>query len=218
MLSKSYSLLNFLNRPHSPVFRHGVGAAAWLGTLTVTGRPSIARLVRTEFVDDETKYAFRLAGWVLRRGWPGVETVTDDFFDFTLGAQPADLDALERFIASRRPHLPEHLWRADDLFVRAARIHAQLDAGATDIEDLRADFHRRADELLPLISTAQGRPAPPVSEREGDFSVDDARTALSDLAEALPVDEWRWYVISGTFLGLVREGGSSRTTTTSTSA
>ena len=207
MLSKSYSLLNFLNRPHSPVFRHGVGAAAYLGTLTVTGRPSIARLVHTEFVDDETKYAFRLAGWVLRRGWPGVETVTDDFFDFTVGAQPADLDALERFITSRRRHLPEHLWRADDLFVRAARIHAQLDAGATDIEDLRADFHRRADELLPLISTAQGRPAPPVSEREGDFSVIDARTALADLAAALPVDEWRWYVISGTFLGLVREGG-----------
>ena len=207
MLSKSYSLLNFLNRPHSPLFRHGVGAAAYLGTLTVTGRPSIARLVHTEFVDDETKYAFRLAGWVLRRGWPGVETVTDDFFDFTVGAQPADLDALERFITSRRRHLPEHLWRADDLFVRAARIHAQLDAGATDIEDLRADFHRRADELLPLISTAQGRPAPPVSEREGDFSVDDARTALADLAAALPVDEWRWYVISGTFLGLVREGG-----------
>ena len=207
MLSKSYSLLNFLNRPHSPAFRHGVGAAAWLGTLTVTGRPSIARLVYTEFVDDETKYAFRLAGWVLRRGWPGIETVTDDFFDFTVGAQPADLDALERFIASRRRHLPEHLWRADDLFVRAARIHAQLDAGATDIEDLRADFHRRADELLPLISTAQGRPTPPVSEREGDFSVDDARTALADLAAALPVDEWRWYVISGTFLGLVREGG-----------
>ena len=42
----------------------------------MTGRPSIARLVRTQFVQDETKYAFRLAGWELRRGWPGVETVT----------------------------------------------------------------------------------------------------------------------------------------------
>ena len=57
-------------------------------------------------------------------------------------------------------------------------------------------------------SSAPPRAAPaPVSEREGDFSVDDARTALADLAAALPVDEWRWYVISGTFLGLVREGG-----------
>ena len=57
MLSKSYSLLNFLNRSHSPAFRHGVGGAAYAGTLAVTGRPSIARLVRTQFVHDETKYA-----------------------------------------------------------------------------------------------------------------------------------------------------------------
>ena len=46
-----------------------------------------------------------------------------------------------------------------------------------------------------------------MSDREGDFSVDDARTALHDLAEALPVQQWHWYVISGTFLGIVREGG-----------
>jgi hypothetical protein len=207
MLSKSYSLLNFLNRSHSPAFRYGVGGAAYAGTFAVTGRPSIARLVRTQFVQDETKYAFRLAGWVLRRGWPGVETVTDDFFDFTLGASPADLEALEGFIAARRNHLPEHLWRADDLFVRAARIHAQLDAGARDIEVLRADFREHADALLPLISTAQGQPSGLSAGREGDFSVDDARTALADLAAALPVQQWHWYVISGTFLGIVREGG-----------
>jgi hypothetical protein len=207
MLSKSYSLLNFLNRSHSPAFRYGVGGAAYLGTFAVTGRPSIAHLVRSQFVHDETKYAFRLAGWVLRRGWPGVETVTDDFFDFTIGASPADLKALGAFIGARRDALPEYLWRADDLFVRAARIHAQLDAGARDIEALRADFREHADALLPLISTAHGGFSRPSSERAGDFSVDDARTALADLAAALPVQEWNWYVISGTFLGIVREGG-----------
>jgi AcrR family transcriptional regulator len=207
MLSKSYSLLNFLNRSHSPVFRYGIGGAAYAGTLAVTGRHSIAQLVRVQFRDDETKYGFRLAGWVLRRGWPGLETVTDDFFDFTLGAQPADLEALEAFIAHRRGSLPEHLWRADDLFVRAARIHAQLDAGVTDIQDLRADFRAHANDLLPLISSAQGRPAAQGPDRAGDFSVEDARSALEDLASALPVEQWRWYVISGTFLGLVREGG-----------
>lgn len=207
MLTKSYSLLNFLNRSHSPAFRYGIGGAAYAGTLAVTGRPSIARLVRTQFVQDETKYAFRLAGWVLRRGWPQVETVTDDFFDFTLGATPADLESLEAFIAHRRDALPEHLWRADDLFVRAARIHAQLDAGARDIGALREDFRAHADDLLALISSAQGGPSAPASDREGDFSVDDARTALVDLADALPVQQWRWYVISGTFLGIVREGG-----------
>lgn len=207
MLSKSYGLLNFLNRSHGPAFRHGVGAAAWVGTLAVTGRPPIASLVRQQFLVDETKYAFRLAGWVLRRGWPGVETVTDDFFDFTQGAGPADLDALEAFIARRRTALPEHLWRADDLFVRAARLHAQLDAGARDVRDLEDDFRRRADALLPLISAPHGVRSASTTERTGDFSVDDARTALADLAEVLPVAQWPWYVISGTFLGIVRENG-----------
>ena len=47
----------------------------------------------------------------------------------------------------------------------------------------------------------------PTPDRQGDFSVEDARTALVDLADALPVEQWRWYVISGTFLGIVREGG-----------
>ena len=93
MLSKSYSLLNFLNRSHSPAFRYGVGGAAYAGTFAVTGRPSIARLVRTQFVQDETKYAFRLAGWVLRRGWPGVETVTDDVRRVS-GRAPIDLRTL----------------------------------------------------------------------------------------------------------------------------
>ncbi|WP_159903875.1 hypothetical protein [Ornithinibacter aureus] len=163
--------------------------------------------MRTQFMRDETKYGFRLAGWVLRRGWPGVETVTDDFFDFTLGAEPGDLDALEAFIAHRSRALPEHLWRADDLFVRAARIHAQLDAGAQDIETLQADFRAHADALLPFISSAHGEVSGPSFDREGDFSVEDAHTALRDLAVALPIEQWRWYVISGTFLGIVREGG-----------
>ena len=217
MLSKSYSLLNFLNRSHSPAFRYGVGGAAYAGTFAVTGRPSIARLVRTQFVDDETKYAFRLAGWVLRRGWPGVETVTDDFFDFTLGASPADLEALEAFIAARRADLPEHLWRADDLFVRAARIHAQLDAGARDIEALRADFREHADALLPLISTRPGasRPARRPS-REGDFSVDDARTALPTSPRRCPCSSGTGTSSRAPSSASCARAASSPTTTTST--
>ncbi len=207
MLSKSYGLLNFLNRSHSPVFRHAVGAAAWAGTVAVSGRPSVARLVRREFVADETKYAFRLAGWVLRRGWPGLETVTDDFFDFTTSAGPEDLDALEAFISSRASRLPERLWRADDLFLRAARIHQALDAGRTDVQDLVDDFRRRADLLLEELSVPTAVPAPPARTRTGDFSLEDARAALRDLADALPVESWPWYVISGTFLGVVREHG-----------
>ena len=206
-LEKSYGLLNFLNRSHSPVFRQGLGAAAWTGTFAVTGRRGVAGLVRRHFVTDETKDAFRLAGWVLRRGWPGVETVVDDFYDFTAGAEGADLDALSRFVDQRRHALPEHLWRSDDLFVRAARIHELLDAGERDVADLEAVFRERADALLDVITSATPSATPSPAGREGDFSLSDARTALADLADVLPVEEWGWYVISGTFLGLVREGG-----------
>jgi hypothetical protein len=206
-LKKSYGLLNFLNRSHSPVFRQGLGAAAWAGTVGVTGRPAVAALVRRHFVTDETKDAFRLAGWVLRRGWPGIETVVDDFYDFTAGAEGEDLDALARFVDQRRHALPEHLWRSDDLFVRAARIHERLDAGHRDVSDLEAGFRERADALLDVIARSTPSSTTTSAPREGDFSLTDARRALADLADVLPVEEWRWYVISGTFLGLVREGG-----------
>ena len=99
--------------------------------------------------------AYVAAGaYVLRRGGPGIETVTDDFFDFTLGAEPADLDALDAFITSRRRHLPEHLWRADDLFVRAARIHAQLDAGAFMARIGCAGLVERAQRVLEELRVA----------------------------------------------------------------
>ena len=144
---------------------------------------------------------------MLRRGWPGVETVVDDFYDFTAGADGADLDALAAFVERRRHALPEHLWRSDDLFVRAARIHERLDAGQRDVADLEADFRERADALLDVIGRTRPEPAGAPAAREGDFSLTDARRALADLADVLPVEQWRWYVISGTFLGLVREGG-----------
>ena len=175
MLSKSYSLLNFLNRSHSPAFRYGVGGAAYAGTFAVTGRPSIARLVRTQFVQDETKYAFRLAGWVLRRGWPGVETVTDDFFDFTLGREPGRPRGARGVHRRPAPRACPSTCGAPTTCSCGppASTPSSMPAPATS-RPLRADFREHADALLPLISTAQGEPSGPVSDREGDFSVDDA--------------------------------------------
>ncbi|PMR68326.1 hypothetical protein CR158_11705 [Halomonas heilongjiangensis] len=70
------------------------------------------------------------------------------------------------------------------------------------------DFYHVTDQLLSVIGKLDGNPTQAKkSDREGDFSLEDAREALSCLQEVLPNNEYPWYVISGTFLGLHREGG-----------
>ena len=44
-------------------------------------------------------------------------------------------------------------------------------------------------------------------ERKGDFDIDDAFLALADWDRIFFKERYKWFVISGTFLGLIREGG-----------
>ena len=44
-------------------------------------------------------------------------------------------------------------------------------------------------------------------ERKGDFDIEDAFLALADWNRIFSKERYKWFVISGTFLGLIREGG-----------
>ena len=45
------------------------------------------------------------------------------------------------------------------------------------------------------------------TSRAGDFVINDAIMALSEWNELFAKEKYKWFVISGTFLGLIREGG-----------
>src|SRR5690554_190922 len=106
--------------------------------------------------------------------------------------------------------MPEGDYLSDKLYIQAAKLHGAI-AGQEDdeiIQFIEDDFYHIADQLLSVIGKVNEHPAQAKnSDRKGDFSLDDAREALSRLQEVLPIHEYPWYVISGTFLGLHREGG-----------
>ncbi|MBZ0333217.1 hypothetical protein [Marinobacter sp. AL4B] len=207
--NKSYQLLRYLNRRHSFLSRHLLGGIAWLGILMFTQSFSLARLMRREFVADDFRLAFRRAAWFARHIFPKLDFFEDPFFDFTMETDAHQRRALEKFIKKYRRALSESMYLTDMLYIRAANIHGELEnyqAGIYPHDDVVA-FYDNADRALGALGTPPPSAGGKEKPREDDFSKRDAVRALQDLAEALPLAVWPWYVISGTFLGLHREGG-----------
>lgn len=205
-LSKSYKLLNFLNRRHSRATRIILAAMGWLGVLCVTRSKQLANVTLIDFYSDNFKTAFRRCGWYCRTGWPQLDIVKDDFYDFTDSLDPLQLAELEIFLSRRKKQLERHTYLADRLYIQAAKIHRTLENNRAAAK-LISDFYAEAKELVDLSNTLLEPPQPLVTKtRIGDFSQQQAKEALSTLSDTLPKDKWKWYVISGTLLGLIREG------------
>lgn len=208
-LNKSYKLLSFLNRTHGCFSRAVFGGLGWLGTLLTTGSLVLARQSWQDFMADQFKTAFRRCGWYARTGWPGLTLIRDDFFDFTETLPFASRRAVHQFMSRRKSALKEYIFLSDMLYLKAADIHGAI-SDSPQLPPLIDDFYHTGTALLQSVpSVVQGNVVDlndDTRERAGDFSREDAAAALDDFSRLLPLNEWRWYIISGTFLGLIREG------------
>lgn len=207
--NKSYQLLRYLNRKHSVFSRYSLGAMAWIGTWLFTQSAPLAGLMRREFIRDDFRLSFRRAAWFARHIFPKLDFFEDPFFDFTMETNARQRQELERFVKRYCGALSDAVYLTDMLYIRAANIHGDLEKhelGLYRHDDVMA-FYDNADKALSVLATPP--PARPVDEgeRKDDFSKRDAIEALADFAEALPLQSWPWYVVSGTFLGLHRDGG-----------
>ncbi|MGM0565006.1 MAG: hypothetical protein ACQES2_11790 [Pseudomonadota bacterium] len=207
-LHKSYKLIRFLNRSHSPLLCRGYAAAAWLGAMAITRSPLLARHLADEFARGDFRLSFRRAGWYARHFSPALDWFDDPFFDFTMGTGPDERRAMAAFLRRQANKQHPAVALSDQLYLQAADIHAELEYHVNgSVEDLIEHYYDTADTLLSRLPRGPVQSTSAKVERTPDFSLEDARLALSDFAEALPLDEWPWYVVSGTFLGLWREGG-----------
>jgi hypothetical protein len=127
----------------------------------------------------------------------------DPVFDFAEGLNAAERAAVARILARRPQDTSAAL--LDQLTLIAASVQPPVPAG--DWDRFMADFAARGDALLRLLSTTGARPLRTQAHRTGDFATVDAARALADFAAIFPPATVPWYVISGTFLGLIREGG-----------
>ena len=147
--------------------------------------------------------------WFARRSWLRLGLFDDDFFDFSEAMGMAELAALEAFVTRRAPRTTAAETATDRLFIRARAAHQSLDAGdITAFETMLTRYRDAADAALAALRTP-GIVAARTHKisREADFSLTDARAALRDFAQTALGLGLSWYVISGTFLGIIREGG-----------
>lgn len=195
-LTKSYALLRFLNRSPGPLMRGLLAGAGWITAWVFTGsRVLAADMRRSLMTDANLKHSLRRLAWYGARSRLKVEPVKDPVFDFAQGRSPVVLEAQAAFIARRgKGDITQQL---DHLTVLAARPQPDWAAVSHSINTV-------LDTALALPAVS---PAPATPSRTGDFPVADAARALRDFADLYPNGTIPWYVISGTFLGLVREDG-----------
>lgn len=198
--------MKLLNREYGAPTR-GLAAAGGYGLAWLTtGRGALAReLAGRLWHAGDFKLSARRAAWYLRRSWIGFDISQDDFFDPTEGLDDAQLDVLAGFVDARAGKLPALTLAGDRALIAARRLNNNTRPTARD-SNIRA-FKDACDHLLAQPADADLAPAAADIPRKGDFPVANARTTLADFAALFPIDTLPWFLISGTFLGLIRENG-----------
>lgn len=211
MISKSYQLLNYLNRPHGRLSRWALGLLAFTGALVASRDRRLALWAKTCFERNDFKQGFRTCAWMTRVSWPRLHVWGDHFFDFTEGADISLLCAMDEFLVRRQARQPTYVALSDQLYVLAARVHDAVkcsDGHRDAVEPLISAYFEKANELLAEISECYTDGSlQNIEDRDGDFSVEHAVQALRDFSALFPKEEWPWYLVSGTLLGVYRDGG-----------
>jgi hypothetical protein len=206
---KSYRLLNYLNDKHNAFGRFVFASFAYTFVLMASRSFVLAKLSWNDFVLDDFKLAFRRLAWFGRQATAWLSFLNDHFFDFTERSNIAQCNALERLICSKVKLQNNRLQACDLLYVAAQKIHLNIDCadGEKFVAGDVVFFYQICTASLKALTITNQAAKPIKKQRDADFSKDDAILALQDFARLLPIDIWKWYVISGTFLGLYREGG-----------
>lgn len=205
-LSKSYRLLRLLNKRHAVPTRAFFAAAGWLIVWASSLSPRLSGRVASVLWNDDFKSGLRLVHWFARRGWMGLEIATDPFFDFASWFTIEELDDLERFLRARARPENEFEDKTDRLYVLASRAHIALEQGQIiAFQGFQSEYEALAEETLPHAA-CNNRPAVR-GQKPSKFSSTAATVALHDFDQLAHRIGLKWYVISGTFLGIVREGG-----------
>jgi hypothetical protein len=197
-------LSGFLAVRHGAVVRQVTGALLGGVTLAATGRMRLASDVRKLAArEDRFKSAFRRTSFYLRRGWPGLNLSRDPMFVFCSGMADPDLAVLRDFLLAR----PDSATRRCDLaYVSASRFLSA--AGGPAHETERRVFLADAQAVLSGLPAGPRPPGPPPAPvRPPVFDRAAAGRALADFAATMQRHGLPWFVISGTFLGAVRDGG-----------
>ncbi len=205
-LPKTFWMMKLLNRQNSRPIRSILAASGFLLTLLCTFNGTLARETARRFwVHGDSKLAVRRVAWYCRRGWTNLDVSKDDFFDPTEGMKDTELDALNSFVHVRKRKQPAVIHASDLAIIAARRLNNNTDP-ASRHKNVSA-FVTACNQMLTTPVEEGLSLETPDEPRTGDFPIDDAKVTLQDFATLFPNDDMQWFVISGTFLGLIRENG-----------
>jgi len=205
-LSKSFRLMKLLNHNHGPVMRALAATSAYVGTLITTRQHVLGMELASQFwTANDFKTGARRGAWYFRRSWLKIDASQDDFFDPTEGMTDPQLTALEQFITARKSRLEPVNYTTDCAFIAARRLNNNSDPARLAAN--LAEFKQACDALLAQTGTTLPPALAPQKPREGDFPIEGAKQALADFAALFPLAQMPWFLVSGTFLGLIRENG-----------
>ncbi|SEQ76757.1 LicD family protein [Loktanella sp. DSM 29012] len=196
MSPRAFRALRWLNRSHGPALRLTFAGLMAVATFIITGRAALAREAAALCRGDRFATALHRLRWYLTHGWTARMMPGDvPLFDPTSDMDPGAVHALADWLAGRRG-LHADLAR---LYVLARQIRDSRDPA--EQQALMQRFETQASDLVRDMTypdtrkQVAGKSAP-------QFTLDQARAALS----AIQSCDLPFYVISGTFLGAVREG------------
>lgn len=205
-LQKSFRLLKFLNRNHPSPIRLPVAVFAYLAAFLATFRHALSAEVFDQcWSENDFKLAARRGAWYFRRGWLNLDVSQDDFFDFTEGFSDTQLDNVEEFIEGRKSKLPALTYTADKAYITARRLdnNTKPEAREATVRELSlwCNSLLACDPDTPTSNKVSKK------KRKGDFPIENAKQTLADFINLFPTNEVPWFLVSGTFLGLIRNKG-----------
>lgn len=188
--------LRYLSAQHWLLSRAVFACAGYLLVLVLTGRHTLAQDTARLSWGDSYKAALHRLDWFAHYGWPRWVLARKPAFDIAEDMPLAGLLAVDAMLAGY--DTPADL-RAK-LYVQSAHV---AQAATAEIKIRHLEKYR---EIATLIARHIPAPLPDLPKAAPAFTQAQARATLQDVGHLMQRSQIPWYIVSGTFLGAVREG------------
>ncbi|MDX4048209.1 hypothetical protein Q6A75_04620 [Aliarcobacter skirrowii] len=210
MIKKSYKLIEFGNKDHNILVLLCIAIFAFTLTFVSTFSFSCAKLSFNQVFKRNVKSALRRVAWFVRNSYLKLRIINDDNFDFTEDLELDEVLIVEKFLKKRETKLKKENFLAEYLFLLSYKLH--FFAKNKDIKSLKIELYKFlqvSNSLLDFILNNRPKTFKQTTKKTKDnfdFSKN-AKNMLETFSKYIKKEDYPWYVISGTFLGLHRERG-----------
>ena len=206
-MKKKYLILKYVNRNHSFFSRISLAGASYAFVLLITKSHSLAKTSFNDFCKNDFKMGFRRFLKFLEI-YLGIQIVTDITINFCDDITERGLLDLDKKFKNLIRESKTIAFKANYLYVIAALIEIDQKKKSLLIDQ----FNKNAQDLINLGNKKiknkrfKIKGSKYKNSYKGDFNKLNAKSALEEWDILFPKNKFKWFVISGTFLGLVREG------------